>query len=42
MVLIEVRVTIMIFGGVLKPRINESREKALSILRVFPFERDFF
>ena len=41
-VLIEVRVTIMIFGGGLKPRINESREKALSMLRVFSFERDSF
>ena len=36
-VLIEVEVTIMIFGGGLKPRINESREKALSMLRVFSF-----
>ena len=36
-VLTEVRVTIMLFGGGFKPRINESREKALSMLRVFSF-----
>ena len=36
-VLNEVRVKIMIFGGGLKPKINESREKAMSMLRVFSF-----
>lgn len=37
-VVIEVGATIMVFGGGLKSRTTESREKALSMSKVFSFQ----
>ncbi len=41
-VLIEVGMTIMVFGGGSKLRMNEPREKALSMSEVFSFRSDIF